>query len=92
MAVFTKRIKTKRVETGFGTGILVQHPEIVRFAQVFSTTNERGQMEWYAQCADFYGPGAPPVTSRVPEFGGRRTLDDLEKAVADIVGMVSYED
>lgn len=71
----SKSVETTRIDTTLGVFIVVSHETGVRAGQVFS----QGEGAWYAQCADWYSPGIPPIPCRVPERGGCSSLDDLEQ-------------
>ncbi len=88
MSTSGKDYRTTRIETSLGTLIVVTHSGGVRAGQTFS----EGKHNWYAQCADWYGAGIPPRTSRVPEKGGLSSLDELEQAIVrEVTGQMQTD-
>ena len=80
MSKSSSNVETTRVQTSLGVFIVVSHDTGVRAGQVFS---QGGQ--WYAHCVDWYSPGIPPISCRVPERGGCSSPDELEELIVQEV-------
>jgi hypothetical protein len=85
MSGSSKDFETTRVQTSLGVFVVVSHSSGVRAGQTFSQEASQGKLEWHAQCADWYGPGIPPIQCRVPERGGYASLEELERAMVEEV-------
>lgn len=83
----SKNIEVTRVQTTLGLFVVVSHEAGVRAGQVFAARTSGNQDAWYALCADWYGAGIPAIASRVPESGGYSSLDDLEQAIVEELGV-----